>query len=63
LEDSNSGALSAISAGMKTIVIPDLLELTDEVISLSLDVVPSLAEVKHIIECLMKASGHSTVRS
>ena len=63
LEDSNSGALSAISAGMNTIVIPDLLELTEEVISLSLGVVPSLAEVKHIIECLMKASGHSVVRS
>jgi len=63
LEDSNSGALSAISAGMNTIVIPDLSELTDEVVSLSLDVVPSLTEVKHIMECLMKASGHSVVRS
>lgn len=63
LEDSNSGALSAISAGMNTIVIPDLSEPTDEVISLSFDIVPSLAEAKHIIECRLKKSGHRVARS
>ncbi len=49
LEDSHAGVRSASSAGMMTIMVPDLLEPTDEIRGLCTAVVPSLHEVRGLI--------------
>ena len=46
LEDSHNGVRSASSAGMMTIMVPDLLEPTDEIRGLSTFVVRDLREVR-----------------
>jgi HAD superfamily hydrolase (TIGR01509 family) len=49
LEDSYNGVRSACAAGMMTIMVPDLLEPTDEVRLLCDLVVPDLHEVRRLI--------------
>jgi HAD superfamily hydrolase (TIGR01509 family) len=49
LEDSHNGVRSASTAGMMTIMVPDLLEPTEEVRRLCHLVVPDLHEVRLII--------------
>jgi beta-phosphoglucomutase-like phosphatase (HAD superfamily) len=49
LEDSHHGVHSASSAGMMTIMVPDLLPATDELRTLCLHVVPDLHEVRRVI--------------
>lgn len=49
LEDSHHGVRSASSAGMMTVMVPDLLPPTDEIRALCLDVVPDLHEVHRLI--------------
>jgi len=46
-EDSNNGVLAAVSAGMQTFQIPDLVEPSDEIIALGHAIKPSLADVLH----------------
>jgi HAD superfamily hydrolase (TIGR01509 family) len=49
LEDSHHGVRSASSAGMMTVMVPDLLPPTDEVRALCLHVVADLHEVHRLI--------------
>jgi HAD superfamily hydrolase (TIGR01509 family) len=49
LEDSHNGVRSASSAGMMTIMVPDLLEPTDEIRGLCTFVVRDLYEVRSLI--------------
>lgn len=49
LEDSHSGIRSASSAGMMTIMVPDLLEPTDEIRGLCSFVVRDLHEVARLV--------------
>jgi HAD superfamily hydrolase (TIGR01509 family) len=54
LEDSHNGIRAAYAAGMTTIVVPDLLEATDEIRGLCFAVVETLHEVR---DALSKAHG------
>jgi HAD superfamily hydrolase (TIGR01509 family) len=49
LEDSHHGVRAASSAGMTTIMVPDLLPCTPEIAGLCLRVVPDLHEVHRLI--------------
>jgi len=49
LEDSHNGIRSASSAGMMTVMVPDLLEPTDEIRALCAFVVRDLHEVRRLI--------------
>ncbi len=49
IEDSHHGVRSASSAGMMTIMVPDLLPPTDEIRALCLHVVLDLYEVRRLI--------------
>jgi HAD superfamily hydrolase (TIGR01509 family) len=49
LEDSHNGIRSASSAGVMTIMVPDLLEPTEEIRGLCAFVVPDLHEVRRLI--------------
>ncbi len=49
LEDSYSGIQSASAAGMMTVMVPDLLEPTDEIRELCIAVVHNLHEVRKLI--------------
>jgi len=49
LEDSHNGVRSASAAGMMTIMVPDLLEATDEIKALCTFVVPDLQVVRGLI--------------
>ena len=49
LEDSHNGIRSASSAGMMTIMVPDLLKPTDEIRGLCTFVVPDLHAVRRLI--------------
>ncbi len=49
LEDSHNGVRSASSAGMMTIMVPDLLEPTDEIRGLCTFVVRDLHEVRRLL--------------
>jgi HAD superfamily hydrolase (TIGR01549 family) len=49
LEDSHNGIRSASSAGMMPIMVPDLLEPTDEIRGLCAFVVPDLNEVRRLL--------------
>ncbi len=49
LEDSHSGVRSASSAGMMTVMVPDLLEPTDEIRALCTVVARDLHEVRSLI--------------
>jgi beta-phosphoglucomutase-like phosphatase (HAD superfamily) len=49
LEDSHHGVRSASSAGMMTVMVPDLLPATDELRTICLHVVPDLHDVHRMI--------------
>lgn len=49
LEDSHNGVRSAASAGMMTIMVPDLLEATDEIKGLCVFVVSDLHVVRRLL--------------
>ena len=49
LEDSYNGIRSASSAGMMTIMVPDLLEPTDEIRGLCTFIVRDLYEVRSLL--------------
>jgi HAD superfamily hydrolase (TIGR01509 family) len=49
LEDSHNGIRSASSAGMMTVMVPDLLEPTDEIRALCIFVAPDLHDVRRVI--------------
>jgi HAD superfamily hydrolase (TIGR01509 family) len=49
LEDSHNGVRSASAAGMMTLMVPDLLEPTEEIRGLCTLIVPNLHEVRHLI--------------
>jgi HAD superfamily hydrolase (TIGR01509 family) len=49
VEDSHHGVRSASSAGMMTVMVPDLLPATDEICALCLHVVPDLHAVARLI--------------
>ena len=57
LEDSYHGVRSACSAGMMTIMVPDLLEPTDEISRLCAFVVRDLHEVRRM---LIQSTGRSS---
>ncbi len=50
LEDSHNGVRAAHAAGMMTVMVPDLLEATEEMRGLALAVVESLHEVREMLE-------------
>jgi HAD superfamily hydrolase (TIGR01509 family) len=56
LEDSHHGVRSASSAGMMTIMVPDLLPATDELRTLCLHVVSDLHEVHRVIVASRQAA-------
>lgn len=49
LEDSHNGVRSASSAGMMTIMVPDLLAATEEIRALCVSVASHLGEVRHAL--------------
>lgn len=55
-EDSRSGILAASAAGIPVIMIPDLIEPTDELRSLCLTVQPSLLDAADLLEGMTQAS-------
>ena len=58
LEDSHNGVRSASSAGMMTVMVPDLLEPTDEIRSLCAFVANDLHEVR----CALSSPGPQATR-
>ena len=56
LEDSHHGVRSASSAGMMTIMVPDLLPATDELRTLCLHVVSDLHDVHRVIMASRQAA-------
>ncbi len=52
IEDSPNGVKSAYTAGLKTILVPDMLDPDPEIRQLALRVFPSLVEVKTFLEGL-----------
>jgi HAD superfamily hydrolase (TIGR01509 family) len=50
LEDSHNGVRAAHAAGMMTIMVPDLLEATDEMRTLALRIADSLHDVRLLLE-------------
>jgi len=50
LEDSEAGTQSATSAGLKTIIVPDMKQPAEEIAALALRVVPSLLDVIPLLE-------------
>jgi HAD superfamily hydrolase (TIGR01509 family) len=49
VEDSHHGVRSASSAGMMTVMVPDLLPATDDICALCLHVMPDLHAVRQLI--------------
>lgn len=54
LEDSHTGVRSAASAGMMTIMVPDMLDANDEMRGLCVHVACDLHEVARLIEAALK---------
>jgi HAD superfamily hydrolase (TIGR01509 family) len=54
LEDSHSGVRAAHAAGMMTIMVPDLLDPTEEMRSLCVRIARDLHEVRELIEAQQK---------
>jgi HAD superfamily hydrolase (TIGR01509 family) len=50
LEDSHAGVRAAHAAGLKVIMVPDLLPATEEIAKLTHRVVPSLREVRAVLD-------------
>jgi HAD superfamily hydrolase (TIGR01509 family) len=50
LEDSHNGVRAAAGAGMMTVMVPDLLDATDEMQALALHIAQDLHEVRQMIE-------------
>ena len=50
LEDSHNGVRSASSAGMMTIMVPDMLDPTEEMQSLCVRIARDLHEVRELLE-------------
>ena len=57
LEDSLNGVRSASSAGMMTVMVPDLIQPPDEIRSLCAVVAPSLLDVPALITSSRRGSG------
>lgn len=50
LEDSEPGLRAAVAAGMTAVMVPDLVEPTNEILAIVKAVVPSLCEVRRRLE-------------
>jgi HAD superfamily hydrolase (TIGR01509 family) len=50
LEDSHNGVRAAAAAGMMTIMVPDLLDPTDEMVGLAVHIAADLHEVRAMLE-------------
>jgi HAD superfamily hydrolase (TIGR01509 family) len=57
LEDSFNGIRSAASAGMMTVMVPDLLQPTDEIRKLCLSVARDLHEVRELLQAANQRPG------
>jgi len=57
LEDSHNGVRAAHAAGMMTIMVPDLLEATDEISALCVTIAASLHEVRAMVAILPARAG------
>jgi HAD superfamily hydrolase (TIGR01509 family) len=56
LEDSHNGIRAAHAAGMMTVMVPDLLEATDEIRALCARVIESLHEARDLISASKEAA-------
>ena len=63
LEDSHNGVRAAQAAGMMTIMVPDLLEATAEMISLCITVAPDLHFVRDLMATVSPFSLRATPAS
>ena len=50
VEDSPNGVLSAHAAGLKTLLVPDIIDPEDEIKNLAFKIYPSLHEAKAFLE-------------
>ncbi len=57
LEDSHNGVRAASAAGMMTIMVPDLLEPTDEIRGRCVHVAPDLHDVGEVIAAVLDRGG------
>jgi HAD superfamily hydrolase (TIGR01509 family) len=57
LEDSHSGVRAAHAAGLQTIMVPDLVQPTEEIAGLCIAVLPSLVEVQELALAPLAASA------
>jgi HAD superfamily hydrolase (TIGR01509 family) len=57
LEDSHNGVRAAHAAGMMTVMVPDLLEPTEEMQGLCVRIAESLHEVRDLIAAMARSQG------
>jgi HAD superfamily hydrolase (TIGR01509 family) len=60
LEDSHNGVRAASAAGMMTVMVPDLLPVTDEMRTLCLHIVADLHDVRRLIETAGQRTGETS---